>query len=604
VEVADLAARSRADRRADRRFATRTARSELPSGRDAYRRLADVELEVKELALRHPTLARALTLPHPTLEGRAVVGLEIGEDPGARDGRPVLVSLGAHHAREWPSVEHVMELAHDLLAGYGADERITRLLGRTRAILVPVVNPDGFNVSREADPAGAPDFALLDYEMKRKNCRPAPSPAYAGPCAASPAGRLGGVDPNRNYGGLWGGPGAGVFWGSDTFRGAGPFSEPETQNVRELLSTRQVTTLVSNHTYANLVLRPPGVAATRPPLEEPLYAALGERLAARNGYASVPGHRLYDTTGTTEDWSFWTTGGLGFTFEIGGEGFHPPFERAVVDEYLGRGSAAGAGRGGNRAAYLELLEATADASLHGVLAGEAPAGATLRLERRSLTPTWPVWGDDAGGSVGEPLRFEDVLADELVAPGGRFTWHVNPSTRPLVAGRLGRDPVAPPQAPAPLANPPGYPAPDPGQRSFEDVAFEVQGPPAADNGRLAVAISWASPRDDWDLVVLDGRGRVVAESLAPQGTSEAAAVVDPPPGRYVARVLNYAAAQGTDWSGEVRFEAPPPTTRGERERWSLTCTSPGGEVHPTREVAVDRGERVELGEPCAAPADG
>ena len=40
-------------------------------------------------------------------------------------------------------------------------------------------------------------------------------------------------------------------------------------------------------------------------------------MAAENGYTSQKGYELYDTTGTTEDWSYSATGGFGFTFEIG-----------------------------------------------------------------------------------------------------------------------------------------------------------------------------------------------------------------------------------------------------------------------------------------------
>ena len=40
-------------------------------------------------------------------------------------------------------------------------------------------------------------------------------------------------------------------------------------------------------------------------------------MAAQNGYSNWKGYQLYDTTGTTEDWSYFTTGGFGFTFEIG-----------------------------------------------------------------------------------------------------------------------------------------------------------------------------------------------------------------------------------------------------------------------------------------------
>ena len=45
----------------------------------------------------------------------------------------------------------------------------------TRNIVIPIVNPDGFNISREA-PDLPPDeeFGLFSYEMKRKNCWPDP----------------------------------------------------------------------------------------------------------------------------------------------------------------------------------------------------------------------------------------------------------------------------------------------------------------------------------------------------------------------------------------------------------------------------------------------
>ena len=81
-------------------------------------------------------------------------------------------------------------------------------------------------------------------------------------------------------------------------------------------------------------------------------------MASHNGYANIPGYGLYDTTGGTEDWTFWTAGSLGYTFEIGPNGFHPPYNNSVVDEYLGRGQTAGAGKGGNREAYYEMLAST------------------------------------------------------------------------------------------------------------------------------------------------------------------------------------------------------------------------------------------------------
>ena len=98
--------------------------------------------------------------------------------------------------------------------------------------------------------------------------------------------------------------------------------------------------------------------------------AIGARMTAQNGYANIHGWELYDTTGTTEDWSYNATGGYGYTFEIGPDEFHPPFPQ-VVDEYLGAGDYAGKG---NREAYLIALESALDPATHSIVAGDAEAG--------------------------------------------------------------------------------------------------------------------------------------------------------------------------------------------------------------------------------------
>jgi len=72
----------------------------------------------------------------------------------------VFVQLGVHHAREWPSGEHAMEWAYELITKYRrGDARAKRLLSTTRTIVVPVVNPDGFNASREAG-----ELYMVGYE--------------------------------------------------------------------------------------------------------------------------------------------------------------------------------------------------------------------------------------------------------------------------------------------------------------------------------------------------------------------------------------------------------------------------------------------------------
>lgn len=445
----DLGARSLADREAEARAAARGGGPSLPSGRTgAYRRLFEYSAELQALAKANPRLVRYFTLPFKTFEGRRLEGVEIAPRVRRPDGRPVFVMLGAHHAREWPSAEHTIEFAYELVRAWKQRRPLHRVMRRARVVLVPVANPDGFNLSREAGEAlgsgggrGGIDETLnlvIPFEYHRKNCRfVPPDEADGGSCDQLISTGLVqfGVDINRNYGGLWGGPGASapdsLPYGAlaQDYRGPGPFSEPETRSIQRLVSRDQVVTLITNHTFSNLVLRPPGLASQGPTPDEPLYKRLGDAMAAENGYTSQAAWQLYDTTGTTEDWSYYATGGLGFTFEIGPSNFHPPFADGVVAEYLGTTAAAGEG-GGNRAAYVRALRSTAKAKRHAVIAGRAPRRARLTLRKSFLTATSPV--ENGAGIPGPVLHVRDRLLDRLRVPrSGRFTWHVNPSTRPI-----------------------------------------------------------------------------------------------------------------------------------------------------------------------------
>ena len=163
----------------------------------------------------------------------------------------MFLQLGVHHAREWPSGEHAMEWAYELIIGYRrGDARVRNLVTNTRTIVVPVVNPDGFNASREAgelygnggghgtDLDGNGEVDDVEFiaaatthlnEYRRKNCRfPDGDLRWAtAPRSRTRAWSGGGVDPNRNYGAFWGGNGA-----SDGLLDAGPTAAPARSRSR------------------------------------------------------------------------------------------------------------------------------------------------------------------------------------------------------------------------------------------------------------------------------------------------------------------------------------------------------------------------------------
>ncbi len=601
VVVKDLEALRARNARKDRQYAARVRTSPLPSGQDHYRTLADYNRELRQLAATYPHRVSLIRLENKSRQGRTVHGIEVTRHVRRTDdGKPVFLMMGAHHAREWPSSEHTLEFAYDLLENDRFDRRATQIVKRGRTIFVPVVNVDGFDISRSAAPLG--DFSTVDYEMKRKNCDTSlftPERYLGGTCADNPAGRLRGTDLNRNYPGFWGGPGASSSWSSDTYRGDGPGSEPEVDSVRTLISERQVTGLITNHTYSTLVLRPPSLASTGLAPDEDKYQALGAMMTDANNYTNWASYQLYDTSGSVEDWSYWNTGGFGFTFEIGDQGFHPTYKDAVVAEYLGLPPAAGARQGGNREAYYRFARANLDQRYHATITGKAPANRELSLYKQFTSLTSPIVVGNDPRVTTDPLGYTDVLTSSYASTGGGFSWAVNPSTRPAVAGRGGREPQAPAQPSIALTNPAGIPA----ERESEQAQFEIVGLPEYDNGTASVSVGWPGESGDeavdWDVSILNADGEVVSQA-ASLANPEVAVLIDPVPGVYTVVVGNYAGGSAqTDWSGEVTFAQPtPPVMTGVKEAWMLSCTKRNGDVLATQDVVVDRGESIDVGNAC------
>ena len=156
-----------------------------------------------------------------------------------------------------------------------------------------------------------------------------------------------------------------------------------------------------------------------------------------------------------------------------------------------------------------------------MLEGTGPAGAILRVKKSFKTKTFPQ-------ADGKPIEFDDTLNSSMEIPAdGRFQFHVNQSTRPIVAvdkGRPATGPASPPQsfsggvagAAAPCADPESN-APT----CVNDHPFDV---PAGgvDNAEAVVRIEWATQASDWDLRVFrDTNNNDTVDAGEPEvGTSQ------------------------------------------------------------------------------------
>jgi hypothetical protein len=431
--------------------------SGLPSGRQSYRHLVDYENDLKALVENNPGLVRPVVLPKTSVEGRTLEGVEIARNVNATDdGRPTHVEMGLHHVREWPSGEVTIEYGMLLAQKAEHDKRIDTLLDGERTFIFPVINPDGLEVTQMAgdsipvyDDNGYTSLPLAVVgagPYRRKNCANTTGVPDQLPCAFRD-----GVDLNRNYGAFWGGPGSGADPGIDdqTYRGPAPYSEPETQAVHQWSSAHQVMVINSNHTYAGDFLYQPGfsradepglVRGTKVPHQDEMRA-LSDAMAVAAGYVSMVSYELYDVTGATEDWNYFAQSAFGYTAEVSWEDFHPDYQDGVIDQFLGTvdgtmGQAAGREPSkGLQESYLLAGDAALTPAYHALIEGDAPAGATLTIDKSFTTSTSKVM--DANGDEAAPIEIPEHLTSSLTVPAsGHYVWHVNPSTRPvkLLAG--------------------------------------------------------------------------------------------------------------------------------------------------------------------------
>jgi hypothetical protein len=468
VRIADLAAYDQKTAEVDAKAAA-AGPSVLPTGRTDYRFLADYQAELKQIVDNYPGIARAVTIGK-SYQGREIQGVEISKDVNATDdGKPVFFLMGLHHAREWPSAETAMEFAWLMAKGYGTDDSLTSLLGKERIVIVPIVNPDGFVASRGESAAQAavgpipdpedssgfddtaePIVAGGSFAYRRKNCDGGlPAAAMDNDAARSlPCYYQYGVDPNRNYGFGWGGPGASSDPTTQSYRGDGQWSEPETQAVHAFSQTHPVTAMITLHTIAALVLRPPGLHTAGQAPDEQMLKDLGDRMAAFTHYTSEYGFELYDTSGTTEDWNYGAAGTLGYTIEQGPVNgvFHGPYQQYVADQWVGKFH--GALLGGMHDALLAAANAAADPASHSIITGTGTPGATLEVKKTFTTDSAPICtfaqGFLTAGSAISPLDCvapgtipstsqPDMLDYTMTVPSsGAFTWNITQSTRPFV----------------------------------------------------------------------------------------------------------------------------------------------------------------------------
>jgi len=278
-------------------YETTSPPKEMPSGYTEYHDYDEQIALLEQLHTQYPEITDLYSIGD-SLEGNQMPCLKISDNPlvdEADEGAIVIAAL--HHAREILSVEPALYAAQQLCEGYGSDEQITYYVDQREIFIVPNVNPDGFLY----------DHSGGSFDYWRKNRR------------VNLGSQCKGVDLNRNYGYEWGGSGSSGDPCDDTYRGIDAFSEPETTNFSDFVADHpNLTTLISLHTYSELILYPWGY--TYDPIGNTVdfqtHQVMAELMAEENGYTPQQASDLYTTNGDTLDWAYGELGIICFTFEL------------------------------------------------------------------------------------------------------------------------------------------------------------------------------------------------------------------------------------------------------------------------------------------------
>uniref|UniRef100_A0A1I7Y5P2 ShKT domain-containing protein n=1 Tax=Steinernema glaseri TaxID=37863 RepID=A0A1I7Y5P2_9BILA len=253
---------------------------------------------MRALSRRYPEIVQFISVGR-THEGRSIDGLEIG---GGNRRKRVFWIDGGIHAREWAAPHTALYFIHQLTSKYGKDPNITNYVNEITWVIVPSLNPDGYEFTRSS--------TNPNVRLWRKNRAPST-------CVRDQWGRnrcCKGVDLNRNFDFHFKEAGSSDDPCSEIYQGKTPFSEPESRAVRDaILSNRyrgRIDGFITLHTYSQIWIHPYGHRRDSYPGDIQDLYQVGKR--ATNALSKLYGTKyivgsgadtLYPASGGSEDWA-------------------------------------------------------------------------------------------------------------------------------------------------------------------------------------------------------------------------------------------------------------------------------------------------------------
>ncbi len=292
-----------------------------------------------------------------TYENRDIWLVKISDNASIDEDEPGVLLMGAHHGNEKPSYEvliyfikHIVEnyrlnntdndndgfINEDIIDGYDNDfdgkidedpseDRVRDAVNSTQIFIIPMVNPDG--VEADSRKNCAPNYGMFGFRKKITSY---------------------GVNLNRNYGYKWNYQFLfplrfhilNIIDSTFNYRGEKPFSEKETQAVKNLVDNRNISISLSYHSYSEVMFYPWTHTSIKTPHEK-LFISVGENMSKINKYRLlingwnnksylIP--RLGGHVGTSENWLYGIHEIIAFTMELCKT--RAPTDPEIVYDYL------------------------------------------------------------------------------------------------------------------------------------------------------------------------------------------------------------------------------------------------------------------------------
>jgi len=273
-----------------------------------FKILSEMYAYLDDMIADHSSIMTSRTSIGTSIEGRDIWAIKISDNPEIDEEEPELLFTACTHAREMITPEVLMYFMDHLTDNYGIDPEVTDIVDNREVWFIVMVNPDGYYYNEVIAPGGG--------GMWRKNRRDNLDGSF-------------GVDLNRNYGYMWGynDDGSSPITYAEDYRGTGPFSEPETQAIRDFSIARNFVIQIHYHSYSNYFLWPWRYNSFDTP-DEDLFWILTDSMSAYNGYVGA-NDLMYSSNGHAADYGYGEQivkdKSLSYTIEVGSyeDGFWP-----------------------------------------------------------------------------------------------------------------------------------------------------------------------------------------------------------------------------------------------------------------------------------------